>query len=298
MNIMKNTYFKFIVALLLCWYIVQVNIFSKKHQIDNDINLVGIPKEAYFCGEKAPLKKYYVREKLDREIMKNMYWHSNTLLIIKKHKRYFDIIVPILKSYQIPEDFKYLPIIESNLENVTSPKGAKGVWQIMKSSAKDFGMEVNSNVDERYDLKKSTHFACKYILKAKDKFGSWTLAAVSYNMGVRGLSRQIKKQDIHNYYQLNLNIETSRYIYRILAMKEILSKPKKHGFNISESDIYQIIPSKIIKVNYEIKNLIYWSKKNGMTYKILKMHNPWLRQDFLRNKSKKLYEIELPILED
>ena len=292
---MKNKYILiFGIAMVLLFLLIQVNIYPKKTSNLNITDPVKIPDEISFCNENAPLGKYYVKEKLDREIIKNMYWHSNTLLIIKKHKRYFDIIVPIIKSYNIPEDFKYLPIVESNLENVTSPKGAKGVWQIMKYSAKDYGMEVNRNVDERYDLEKSTHFACKYILKSKDKFNSWTLAAASYNIGVRALSREIKKQKINNYYELNLNIETSRYIYRILAMKEIVSKPHKYGFVIQPDMFYDIIPTKTIKVNYEIDDLVDWSEKNGITYKILKMNNPWLRQGFLRNKSKKLYKIKIP----
>ena len=194
----------------------------------------------------------------------------------------------------VPDDFKFLAVIESGLENLRSPKGAKGFWQLMPLTAKEYGLEVNNNVDERYHIEKSTRVACKYLLKAKKRFGSWTLAAAAYNRGMYGLDRLLNKQLVNNYYDLLLNNETSRYVFRILAVKEIMSHPDKYGFVFEENDLYQPIPIRKIGVDVPIINIAEYAKKQGINYKLLKIHNPWLIQNHLNNNSRKYYEIEIP----
>ena len=188
------------------------------------------PENISFCDEEVPLELLDVRERLDRELLVNTYWQSNMLLLIKRSYRFFPLIEKILKEEDVPQDFKYLAVIESGLENVRSPKGAKGIWQIMSGTAREYGLEVNKNVDERYNLELSTRAACKYLKKAKDKFGSWTLAAAAYNRGIMGISRNLSKQKVENYYDLLLGRETSRYIFRILAVKEIMENSNNYGF--------------------------------------------------------------------
>jgi membrane-bound lytic murein transglycosylase D len=231
---------------------------------------------------------------MDRELLVNTYWQSNGLLLIKRSHRYFPVLEPILKSYGIPDDFKYLALIESGLQNVTSPAGAKGFWQIMKSTGKDYGLEINSNVDERYNLELSTRVACKYFLKAKEKFGSWTLAAAAYNAGIRGISNQLDKQNVSGYYDLLLGEETGRYVFRAVALKEIMEHPKKYGYNFVQDDMYSAIPTSKVEVDTAVTDFVQFAAKFGLNYKQLKLHNPWLREGFLNNKSRKLYTLEIP----
>lgn len=253
------------------------------------------PTAVDFAGEPAPLQINDVRERLDRELLINANLDATTVLIIRRANRAFPIIEPILQKYGVPDDFKYLAVIESGLINATSPSGAKGVWQFMPDTAKEKGMEVNELVDERYHLEKSTEAACKYLLAAKEKFGSWTLAAASYNGGMTGVGKRIDEQKVSNYYDLGLTEETSRYVFRILALKEIMKNPAIYGFSIYESDLYSRIPSKKIDVDSTINDLADFAKTQGINYKILKIHNPWLRDKKLLNPSKKKYEIEIPI---
>ena len=185
-------------------------------------------------------------------------------------------------------------MIESGLENVTSPAGAKGFWQIMKSTAKEFNLEVNSEVDERYHIQKSTQAACDFLNSAKDKFGSWTLAAAAYNMGKSGLLEQMNRQKSYSYYDLLLNNETSRYVFRILAIKEIIENPKKYGFQFRSEDLYKNIPTYLVMVDTTINSWADFSKDYGINYKILKLHNPWLRESYLKNKLNKKYFLEIP----
>lgn len=249
-----------------------------------------------FCGEKVPMNIADVHERFDREITINRNLHASTELIIKRANRMFPVMEPILKKYGIPDDFKYLAVIESKLENAVSPAGARGVWQFMPATAKEYAMEVNDLVDERYHLEKSTEAACKYLLDAKQRFGSWTLAAASYNGGMAGINRQIERQKITtNYYDLLLTEETSRYVFRILALKEIMQNPEKYGYNIPANELYQPIATKTIEVNTGIENLADWANEQGINYKILKIHNPWLRDISLKNTSGKTYKIEIPI---
>ncbi|MDI5887196.1 lytic transglycosylase domain-containing protein [Flavobacterium yafengii] len=253
------------------------------------------PVKLDFAGEETPLKISDVKERLDRELLVNVNLHASTILAIKRANRAFPVIEPILKKNGIPDDFKYLAVIESGLVNVVSPAGARGIWQFMQDTAKERGMEVNENVDQRYDLEKSTQAACSYFLSAKGKFGSWTLAAASYNGGMTGVNKQIDIQKVTNYYDLLLTEETSRYVFRILALKEIMENPVKYGFTIAPEDLYATLPTKKIEIDSTITDLADFAKGQGINYKILKIHNPWLRETKLINDTGKKYQIEIPL---
>jgi len=252
------------------------------------------PENISFCDEQVPLELLDVRERLDRELLVNTYWQSNMLLLIKRSYRFFPLIEKILKEEDVPQDFKYLAVIESGLENVRSPKGAKGIWQIMSGTAREYGLEVNKNVDERYNLELSTRAACKYLKKAKNKFGSWTLAAAAYNRGIMGISRNLSRQKVENYYDLLLGRETSRYIFRILAVKEIMENANNYGFIFQENDLYKPYEIKKIELDTAISNITDFSKKMGINYKTMKLHNPWLLENHLNNKSRKKYIFKIP----
>ena len=267
---------------------------DKKDKLLHEGTAMYFPTTTDFAGETAPLHVVDVRERLDRELLINANLHSTTTLILKRANRAFPVIEPILQKYGIPDDFKYLAVIESGLVNAVSSAGARGVWQFMPETAKEKGMEVNDFVDERYHLEKSTEAACKYLLAAKNKFGSWTMAAASYNGGMNGVNKKIEEQQVTNYYDLALTEETSRYVFRILALKEIMKNPGKYGFNIYPTDLYSPIPTKKIEVDSTIIDLASFAKTQGINYKILKIHNPWLRDKKLVNPNKKKYEIEIP----
>ena len=267
---------------------------EKKLVNDYNVYAIQIPNDLDFAGEAMPLNDPDVYERMDRELLVNTYWQSNGLLMFKRAQKYFPIIEPILKANGIPDDFKYLAVIESGLSNAVSPAGARGVWQIMPATARENGLEVNDNVDERYHLAKSTEIACKYLLKSKESLGSWTLAAAAYNAGNAGVSRRLKEQNVTGYYDLLLGEETGRYIFRIVALKEILKNPKTYGFNFNESDLYSNIPTFEVKVADEVNDFTMFAQQYGINYKILKIHNPWLREDHLNNKTKKEYIIDIP----
>ena len=255
---------------------------------------VGYNLKMDFAGEEVPTFMADVQERLDKEMITNMNYHTNTTLVIKRANKVFPIIEPILKKYGVPDDFKYLAVIESSLVNAVSPAGARGVWQFMPATAKEKGMEVSDEVDERYHLEKSTEAACKYLVSAKEKFGSWTLAAASYNGGMNGISRKMEEQEVMDYYDLLLTEETSRYVFRILALKEIMSKSEKYGFNIPNEALYYNIPTKKIVIDSSITDLAKFAKTQGVNYKILKIHNPWLRDKKLTVTTGKKYKIEIP----
>ena len=268
---------------------------TEKEKLLHEGSAMYFPSEVDFAGEKAPLQISDVRERLDRELLINSNLDATTALIIKRANRVFPIIEPILAKYGVPDDFKYLAVIESGLVNAVSSAGARGVWQFMPETAKEKGMEVNDVVDERYHLEKSTEAACRYLLVAKEKFGSWTLAAASYNGGMNGINKRIEEQKVNNYYDLALTEETSRYVFRILALKEIMRQPAKYGFSIYSSDLYTRIPTKKVPVDSSITDLTGFAISQGINYKILKIHNPWLRDKKLVNPTKKRYEIEIPL---
>jgi len=264
---------------------------SVKSQV---VNSYGLPKVIDFAGESTPMNIADVVERLDREMVINANLHSTTTLILKRANRVFPIIEPILKKNGIPDDFKYLAVIESGLVNVVSPAGARGVWQFMPQTAKEYGMEVNDFVDERYHLEKSTQAACDYLKAAKNKFGNWTLAAASYNGGMAGINKQIERQGVSDYYDLLLTEETSRYVFRILALKEIMKNPDKYGFTLPNEQLYFPIETKQITVDSTVTDLASFAKNQGINYKVLKIHNPWLRDTKLDNKTKKVYTIDIP----
>lgn len=253
-----------------------------------------IPEQLDFAGENVPLDDADVYERLDRELIVNTYRHSASILYFKKANKYFPVIEPILKKYDVPDDFKYLAVIESGLDNVTSPAGAKGFWQVMTTTGKEYGLEINSVIDERYDLEKATEAACKYLLDAKKKFGSWTLAAASYNAGMSGIDNKLHKQSVEDYYSLNLNEETSRYIFRLLAVKQIMKNPRLYAFQFEDKDLYHLIPTKKLVVDTTISNLTDFAISQGINIKILKIHNPWLLSNQLVNSSRKKYQVEIP----
>jgi membrane-bound lytic murein transglycosylase D len=253
-----------------------------------------LPRQVSFAGEAVPLELPYVSERLDKELQINVYLHSSTLFLLKRANRWLPKIEEILIKNDIPPDFKYLPLIESALLNATSPKNAVGYWQILESSGKELGLEISKEVDQRYDPIKSTEAACKYLKKAYGKFGTWTLVAASYNRGVAGVKREMEDQHVTNYYDLHMNEETSRYVFRLLAIKEIFEQPEKYGFKLKPEHLYQPEPLKHVEVDESIKDLVAFAQSQGANYKLLKRHNPWLRQNKLTVKKGKKYQIALP----
>lgn len=255
---------------------------------------IRIPKNLNFAGEKTPITDFSVREATERELVVNTYWQSQSLLLHKRANRWFPIIEPILKKNGIPDDFKYIALIESQLTNVVSPQGATGFWQIIESTGTSYGMEITEEVDERYHVVKSTEVACKYFKEAYKIFNNWTLVAASYNLGMGGVQGQLEKQKVKSYYDLAVTEETARYVYRILAMKEIISRPKVYGYMLRKKDLYPPIPTKKIVVDTTISNLADFALAQGINYKILKLFNPWLRTNSLTNNGNKKYTIEIP----
>lgn len=246
-----------------------------------------------FAGERVPLEDPDVLERLERELLLNAYWHSNTLYSMKLANRYFEDIEKILAEKGVPSDFKYLALVESGFKNETSPAGATGFWQFVKPTAKSYGLEVSDLVDERYHVEKSTEAACKYLLDAKGKLGSWTLAAASYNLGIPGMKERATAQRTGDYYQMYFNQETSRYIFRMLAMKIIFSNPQKAGFSVKTDELYQAYRYKTVSVDTPIANIANFAAQYGLNYKHIKILNPWIRDAFLPNKEGKKYQIKI-----
>jgi hypothetical protein len=266
------------------------NEFSKNYRVYS----LNLPAKLDFAGETVPLNQFDVRESLDRELLLNTYWQSQSILMHKRAYRWFQKISPILKRNGIPDDFKYIALIESGFTNAISPSGASGFWQFLDKTANNYGLVVNENIDERYHVEKATEAACKYFKEAYAKFGNWTLVAASYNMGITGLGKQLETQKANNYYNLLLNQETSRYVFRILALKEILESPQKYGFILRKKDLYPQIPIKQIAVDSSISNIAQFSQNLGFNYKLIKILNPWLRQNTLENNSNVLYTLDVP----
>ncbi|MCU0407010.1 MAG: lytic transglycosylase domain-containing protein [Ignavibacteriaceae bacterium] len=253
-----------------------------------------IPGYLEFAGERIPTENFEVYERMEREFLSNTYWHSATILAIKRANRWFPVIEPILKKNNIPDDFKYLSVAESNLENVISPAGATGFWQFMKPAGEKYGLEINSQIDERYDVEKSTEAACKYLKDSYSMFNSWITSAASYNMGQDGVSLQQERQKSKNYFNLVLNSETSRFVARIVSLKYILQNPEKYGFDIKSEDKYKTLECSEVMLDSSIADFADYAKSLSINYFILKMYNPWLRDNYLSNKSKKSYTIKIP----
>lgn len=258
------------------------------------ISAIDIPEDLNFAGEMVPQDDPEVMERIDREFLVNTYWQSNALLLMKRANKYFPIIEPILAKNGVPDDFKYLAVAESGLQNVVSHAGATGFWQIMSATGKQYGLEINANVDERYHIEKATEVACKYLKNYKNKYGSWTLAAATYNTGTGSLDKYMGIQQVNDYYDLLLGEETGRYVFRIMAIKEILSHPEKYGFDVSPEDMYQAVPTFTVEVNEPILSFADFAQQYEINYKILKRHNPWLREPHLNNSSRKKYTVEIP----
>jgi len=285
-------------VLFLLNFYVQIeeskNNLHEKYPQNYQIVTPPVPESIEIFGEEVPLEDIDVRERLEREIIVNTYWHSYTILMLKRAQRWFPIIEPILDRNNIPDDFKYISVIESNLDNVVSPAGATGFWQFVKGTAPKYNLEIRDEVDERYHLEKSTQAACDYLREAYDKFGSWATAAASYNMGIDGVEKQIERQKTTNYFNFILNEETSRYLFRAIAMKIIMNNPELYGFSVEEFEKYKPYETYEVEVKSDIKDLALWAKDKGINYKWLKILNPWLRDNTLNVPAGKTYKIKLP----
>ena len=267
--------------------------FTKTPDSINAIFPLTVEGELFFADEPVPLNDIEVKERFDRELQVNAFWQSNTLLGMKLANRYFDEIEKILIEEGVPSDFKYLPLIESGFRDVVSPAGAAGFWQFMPPTAKRYGLEITEDIDERYNIEKSTRAACAYLKEAKNTLGSWTLAAASYNMGMAGIATRLQNQRTKNFYDLYLNHETSRYVFRMLAMKIIYSNPHKAGYIIKVDDLYQPYNFKRILVDTTISDLAVFGEQTGVKYKYIRTLNPWIRSAKLPVKAGKAYELRI-----
>ncbi len=255
-----------------------------------------LPDVIDFAGEPLPMHLDDVQERLMREVLVNAYWHSSTILNLLNGPRFFEVIEPILKKHGIPDDFKYLAVAESNLRNVTSPAGARGVWQFMPATGRNYGLEINADIDERNHLIKSTEAACRYLRDLYTQFGSWTLAAAAYNRGENGLRREIGQQRAQSYYDMNLNEETMRYVFRIVAFKMIFDDPEYYGFNVPEDHYFATLTNyKPVHVTRTIDDLAAFAQEHRISYRDLKRYNPWLLTGSLPNRSGRNYVLHIPV---
>ena len=306
------TFIYLLIIILFCWMAFtglkseQPSAFSSKapdgmtflsqaEEAQPSIKMFELPEDLKFAGEPVPLGHPDILERYEREIYVNAYWHSNTIMLMKRAGRFLPTIEAILAKNGIPDDFKYVAMIESGLMNVVSPAGARGFWQIMESTGREYKLEINREVDERYHLEKSTQAACEYLRTAYARFGNWTNVAASYNMGMSGLTRRINAQQMPDYYDLFLNEETSRYLFRVLAIKEIFENPRKYGFEFQNDDLYSMPVFRELVVAGPVGDLASWALKHNSNYKEVKIYNPWLRSDKLTLVGKgKTYKILLP----
>lgn len=255
---------------------------------------IEFQRDITFAGERVPLEMFNIRERYERELLSNCYFHSNTMLLLKRSKRWFPVIEPILEKYQIPNDFKYLCVVESTLTNAVSPAGAVGFWQFMESTGKDFGLEINKDVDMRYNVELETEAACKYFLQAYKIFHNWTLVAASFNAGTRRVEKFLKEQKVKSYYDLLMADETERYVFRVLAIKTIFENPEQHGIYISKDLEYKPFKYKTVAITETVDDWAEFAQEHGITYKLLKIFNPWLRSNRLKVKKGETYEIKIP----
>lgn len=304
---MRNKkWWKYLLSLIIVAKIVAVVLFlvsakSDKTEVliegEMEYTSVEIPATVSFAGEAMPIERFDVKESLDRELLSNAYFHSQTIRYIKLAPRYFPIIEPILKEKGIPEDFKYLAVAESGFNpNAISSARAVGFWQFMKGTGQDYGLEVNALVDERYHIEKSTYAACKYLLDSYKKFGNWTSVAASYNRGMAGVRKQMTRQKTDNYYDLLLTTETARYVFRIVAIKLILENPEQYNFVIADEDKYPVIKTREVEITGKVESFADFAKTHGTNYKLLKYFNPWLRDNYLTNSKGKKYKVKIPVL--
>jgi len=253
--------------------------------------------ELYFAGERVPLEDPDVHERLERELQLNTHWHSNTLMAMKMANRYFPVLEKILNDNGVPTDFKYLPLIESSFRNEVSPAGAVGFWQFVTATAKVYKLEVNNEVDERYHIEKSTEAACAFLKNSKEQLGNWTLAGASFNLGLSAMKQRVNDQKTNNFYEMYFNPETSRYIFRMLAMKIIFSNPKQAGFSFTAEDLYQPYKYKVVEVDTAIPSIADFAAQYGLKYKHIKILNTWLRDAQLTNRERKKYQVKIMLSE-
>ena len=287
MNIFRLLYLIFVFGLFS-----QCTTVNSASPTQANIQVIPVqPHSISFAGESVPLDKHYVLERLDRELLVNTFWHSNSILVFKRAAKYFPTIEPILQEKGIPDDFKYLAIIESSLTNVKSPAGAEGFWQFMPKTAKDYGLEVNGDIDERLHLIKATESAVAYLKDAYMEFGNWTLAAAAYNAGVQRIKTSLEKQQTDSYYDLFLNEETSRYMYRLLATKLIFESPETYGFVLPKEQTYQFPKTKSVKVSASTIDWVAFAQSQNMSYADLREMNPWIKGYQLSNRNNNEYEV-------
>ena len=304
--------YKYLLLTLSACVIIAASFFLISNKLDSDAkkqkvevlsfaDSVSIPEYMEFCGKKISLDRIDMRERYDREINAFTYLHSTTMLLFKRANRYFPVIEPILKKYNIPDDFKYLAVIESNLSpRALSTAKAAGIWQFMPETGKDYGLEVNNQVDERYHIEKATVAACKYLSDAYLKYGDWATVAASYNAGTARISSELNNQMVNNSFDLLLVEETSRYVFRILAAKELFTNPYKYGFVLRKDDLFPVVRTLKVEVTSTIPNLAAFAKEYNINYFQLKEFNVWLRDNSLTipaNSAKK-YIIDIPVVED
>ena len=268
--------------------------YSRDFKDSYKIYTVPLPEKIAFANEPVPLYIADVKERLERELLMNVYYQSQTLLYFKRANRYFPMVEEVLRKNGIPDDFKYIALVESGFQNVVSSSAAVGFWQFIEPTAKQYGLEVNEEVDERYNLEKSTEAACKYLLESYRKFGNWTMAAATYNVGRNGIETQITKQKTSNYYDLLLNDETARYVFRLIAHKLITESPSDYGFRLEENAYYPVIPTHEVAIDSAIPNIADFALQHSTNYKIIKQFNPWLRQNYLPDRASKVYYLTLP----
>jgi hypothetical protein len=301
MNKLKNTVGNIGLALTLVFCVILMNSSIKPEEpkpatmINSLPQIVKPPKisgDLFFANEHIPIN-VDTRERLDRELLVNSYYHSSSVIAMKNAARYFPIIDQILTEEGVPLDFKYLSVAESNLSNVISSAGARGFWQFMKGASRDYNLEVNGEVDERYHLEKSTRAAAKYLRDLKNQFGSWINAAAAYNMGPGNMRKNMRNQGEDSFFDMNLNSETSRYVFRLVAIKEIMSDPSQYGFYLDNDDKYEPWNTYNVEVTSTIKDLGAFARQHGTTYRILKYYNPWLIDKKL-TVLKNTYLIKMP----
>jgi membrane-bound lytic murein transglycosylase D len=258
------------------------------------VHQIPLPASVSFAGETTSLENSDVRESIDYELTAIAYRHAYTSAILKNANRFFPLIEDILRKNGVPDDFKYVAISESGLENTTSPKQAKGVWQFMEGTARQYGLEVSDDVDERYNLEKATAAACKYFKDAYGKFNNWTLAAASYNCGMGSMQESVNQQQAWNYHDMAFNLETGRYMYKTMAYKVLMSNPSAYGFNLSPSDLYAPWATKTVSVT-SIPDIANFAREHKTTYRKIKLLNPWLKKSTLSAKFGKTYDVKVPL---
>jgi hypothetical protein len=263
-------------------------------QIDHPTHDIDLPDSMSFCGEEVPLHLFYVRERLERELLINSYRHSANLLLLKRTSRWFPIIEPLMEKYGLPNDFKYLAMIESDLTNAVSPSKAVGFWQFLEGTGKEYNLEIDKEVDMRYNVEKETVAACQFLKSSYRKFGSWTLAAAAFNCGAGRITKTREEQRVDSYYDMLLPEETQRYMFRILALKLITENPVKYGFQISDNGWYRPYETKTVTVTESIPDLVQFAYEQGTNLKMLKYFNPWLRGNSLTISAGNSYDIKIP----